>query len=38
MLGYYINDIAERLAARQEDQGWEVRLLIIFQEDAFNVG
>jgi hypothetical protein len=24
MLGYYVNDIAERLAARRESDGWQV--------------
>jgi hypothetical protein len=28
MLGYYVNDIAERLAAKHEDQGWEVSLFL----------
>jgi hypothetical protein len=24
MLGYYVNDISERLASRQETDGWQV--------------
>jgi len=24
MLGYYVDDIAQRLAARQENEGWQV--------------
>ena len=27
MLGYYVDDIAQRLAARQENEGWQVILL-----------
>jgi hypothetical protein len=27
MLGYYMNDIVERLSTRQDGQGWEVGTL-----------
>ena len=29
MLGYYINDIAERLATRKESDGWQVKSTIL---------
>lgn len=27
MLGYYVNDIAERLATRTDSEGWQVGIL-----------
>ena len=30
MLGFYVNDIAERLAALQDNDGWQVSLYGLF--------
>ena len=38
MLGYYVNDIAERLAARRESDGWQVSRLFRFVSIQSNSG